>query len=217
MKIDELKGQLHRQEQEMRNKVRSLRHDIMFAERVGKFCRAETFYLSIPDMLHSLGALNAREATVVKNIIQGYSLQEIAEQFNLTSERVRQIFEKAIRRSSALGELNEKIESAKEFSIENERLKSEIKLRDARILYLEDMVNTEHQNELSVYEYMNQSILQCGFSARTRNCLSYLDVNTVGELLQISRGQLMCTRGCGIKSIQQIEDYLSSIGKHLKP
>lgn len=59
----------------------------------------------------------------------------------------------------------------------------------------------------------NLSIDDCGFSARTRNCLVMgMNIQTIGDLVAWRKCDLRQCRNLGRKSLQEIEDCLYKLG-----
>ena len=56
---------------------------------------------------------------------------------------------------------------------------------------------------------------QLNLSVRTLNCLRRGNINTVGELMSKSEKELMSLRNFGIKSKQELEERLETLGLHL--
>jgi len=59
-------------------------------------------------------------------------------------------------------------------------------------------------------------IEELDFSVRTYNCLKKANVLTIGELAQMSEGELMQIRNFGKKSLTEVKDKLVALGMSLK-
>ena len=62
---------------------------------------------------------------------------------------------------------------------------------------------------------LKNKIVNCGISLRTLNCLIAWDVDTVADLVLLSKHNLLRTRNFGNKSMKEVEDFLSSKGLKL--
>lgn len=61
-------------------------------------------------------------------------------------------------------------------------------------------------------ELANMPVEQLNLSVRTLNCLRRGNINTVGELMSKTQKELMSLRNFGIKSKQELEERLTSLG-----
>ena len=61
-------------------------------------------------------------------------------------------------------------------------------------------------------ELINMPVEQLNLSVRTLNCLRRGNINTVGELMSKTEKELMSLRNFGIKSKQELEERLKSLG-----
>jgi DNA-directed RNA polymerase subunit alpha len=61
-------------------------------------------------------------------------------------------------------------------------------------------------------ELVNMPVEQLNLSVRTLNCLRRGNINTVGELMSKTEKELMSLRNFGIKSKQELEERLKSLG-----
>lgn len=64
-------------------------------------------------------------------------------------------------------------------------------------------------------ELANMSVEQLNLSVRTLNCLRRGNINTVGEVVSKTEKELMSLRNFGMKSKQELEDRLKSLGLSL--
>lgn len=55
---------------------------------------------------------------------------------------------------------------------------------------------------------LDKKIKDCGFSLRTKNCLVSADIETVGDLVDYKKVDLLRLRNFGKKSLQEIEYFL---------
>ncbi len=64
-------------------------------------------------------------------------------------------------------------------------------------------------------ELAKMTVEQLNLSVRTLNCLRRGNINTVGELMSKTEKDLMSLRNFGIKSKQELEERLQTLGLHL--
>jgi DNA-directed RNA polymerase subunit alpha len=64
-------------------------------------------------------------------------------------------------------------------------------------------------------ELANMPVEQLNLSVRTQNCLRRGSINTVGEVVSKTEKELMSLRNFGLKSKQELEDRLKSLGLSL--
>lgn len=73
------------------------------------------------------------------------------------------------------------------------------------------------QNESQVFraipsEHYNMTIEKLGLTARTLNCLKRSKINTVGEILERSRDELLRIKNFGEKSLTELDERLVAVG-----
>ena len=61
------------------------------------------------------------------------------------------------------------------------------------------------------FEKLSLTINEINFSARTLNCLKYLDIKDIGELIQNSEKFLLRSRNFGRKSLFEIKNILNDL------
>lgn len=221
--IERLRDEVLKEETELRNRVRELRHDIIFTNKVGAICNCEDFYLTIPDMMHELTVISSRECEITKGIIRGETTEDLSEAYGLSRTRIRQIYYKVLRKFRYLEQvrqclsenirLNKEVESMRadlrllnrELNIqrEEERRLAEME-EEERIKYI-----TEHDRVLKLYA---TRLVDCNISVRSLNCLKSLDIDTIGDLCKASKTDLLKARNFGKKSLSELDDFLDSKG-----
>jgi DNA-directed RNA polymerase subunit alpha len=65
-------------------------------------------------------------------------------------------------------------------------------------------------------DILSRPIDSLPLSVRAKNCLHYHEVETIGQLIEISEIELLRTRTVGQKSLQQIKEALADLGLALK-
>jgi len=60
------------------------------------------------------------------------------------------------------------------------------------------------------------SVNRLGLGIRAENLLRRIDIGTVGELIQMTRAELLREPNFGLKSLKELEEALDSMGLKLK-
>lgn len=211
--IKAMAAELQQRKHELKERVRDIRNDIIFVNKAGTYCYAQDFYLSIPDMMHRLGVITARETEIVIRIIQGDDMEEIGNYYGLTRERIRQIFYKALRRSVDMKSILERLPQAEKDSAELEYLRKKSKQDDERIIELEEKLNLppSQRQETADRELMMTRLVDCNLSVRALNCLKAADIETIGDLVQLKKVTLLQFRNFGKKTLRELDDFLESL------
>lgn len=149
--------------------------------------------------------LTARDKAALEAVLDLAPLAEIAESVGLTPERVRQIFELALRRI---------VHFTTKVAPEVLSLRQKVKgLEDENALLREQLKEAMRQNELALNcEARKIRIEDLELSVRAVNCLLAADIKTLGDLTRISRRELSRFRNIGIKTYGEIADILTHYG-----
>ena len=147
--------------------------------------------------------ITQKEHYVLTQILcEGKTLAECGIPFDLTKQRIRQIFSKAIIEViDNLEQMHTSFANTEELMKENSYLKNEndfLKQRE------EARMNSERP-----LLPLDKHIFDLGFSTRTYNCLSAFGIKTLRELVNLSRPDLLGMRNFGKKSLAEIEDFLN--------
>ena len=186
----------------------------------GEYGITKDFFKAIINMLYEVGDLKATEADVLLQVLANRSYKEIAEEYGVTRERVRQIAGKAICKSREIKNLAEKIEHVKELEIDNTSLKIANKalmhevqaLRELKGVKVEEKpTKTLPTDELLAF--LSTKVVDIHeLSVRAKNIMIYAcDRNykaTIADVCRFSKTDILKERNCGRKSLQEIVDYL---------
>lgn len=147
--------------------------------------------------------LSYRERDIASRFLSGSNLEEIAERYELTQERVRQIWNKAVRKlgracryTKVLDELvkaRKEIEQHKKWSATLE----ETLMNDKKTA---EMLTAEVRIPEKLMGLSNAEL-----SVRAVNCLSSAGLKNLYQLTFISKNQLRRFRNFGRKSLDEIE------------
>lgn len=145
---------------------------------------------------------------LTKVLLDNQTFAEIAEKRELTSGRVKQIFEKAVRRTiSYLTSIDEKII---EFN-------KSIKEHKNIVNQLENYKNREEENNKEkrilasltpeVKKLLQTKISESELPVRMKSVCEYGNIKTIADLVKSSPRELLKLRNCGKKSIKETEDF----------
>lgn len=194
--------------------LRDLARELFMLKKFGTGLMNKEFYMGIPIMLRDLDMISERETTIMRRIIGGDDLGYVAEDYGLTRERVSQIFFKGCRKARKLEDLKAIIDEAKKAQSELEYLRKKEKVDSDYIQELEEKLAIEHKpQEERDRNLMMKRLVEYDLSVRTLNCLKSVNIETIGDLLQLNRKTLLQCRNFGKKSLTELDDLLESIGR----
>lgn len=228
--LESLKQQIH----EETYKERLARYDHVNYRRFTNLCVEASirsdFFQIVLQLLTDYGLLCDREMQILSKRLAGESLEEISNEYGLTRERVRQIAERAIRKSHDLTELKKKIEEMDTLKVNVEAMKVEIqhlreqlhiKEESERILNDEEFKKRVLEKD-PILKLLSTKVVDCELSVRSlnvlksyRDCEGFKDIDTVGDLCRIHVADLLKQRNFGKKSLTEIKKFLSDHGLHL--
>lgn len=158
-------------------------------------------------------ALNQREAQVLWAVLELDTLQEVADRFQLTRERIRQIYEKALRHilkfhDIATQRYDAAIETIEDLKKENGGLKAAIyALEHPELGKPATECVSEAEKFSSTYPF-NIKLNDIGLSVRSLNCMRACEIETVGELVALKMTELSKCRNFGRKSLNELYELL---------
>ena len=191
--INKAYEQLRDAKQEMQDRLEDMN---MFPERIKNITN-----LLMSLIPHFVDNLMEREVEIVMLILQGEKISDVAQKLQLTRDRTRQIWEKAIRKMSYFP--------------------NEVRMRDERI---EDLMRTIEDLEArldqagldkvphSKANLLASSIYDYDFSVRTVNCLRAAEIRTVEDLIKYPRARLLKFRNFGKKALTELDEWLDEHG-----
>jgi DNA-directed RNA polymerase alpha subunit len=157
---------------------------------------------------HSL--LNEKEIYVIQaHVGDEKAFNGIAEELDLSSERVRQIFENGLGKILInIRDFELRMTRMNELIKENDMLKSEIAILKKRF---KKELATDKQIPLN-FESSKIPLSEMPFSVRAFNALKGLNINTLGELATKSKEELYAQQNVGVKTIQEIINRAEEYG-----
>lgn len=200
---------------------RSMRNDIRYERDRTKYLYLminsgvrNSFFQCITEILTLTDVLTDREADIIYMALKGDSYSSIAETYGLSRERMRQIIDKAIRKSIELKTLKETILKIDSTQREIEQLKSDNKLLKSYIPKNEKEDNNDEQ--ITVYDKIVQILrskpIEYDLTVRALNCLKTADVETIGDLVKYNRFDLLRFRNFGKKTLTELDELVESLG-----
>ena len=158
--------------------------------------------------------LTRKEYDIIKQILfEGKSPKECGERFDLTGERIKQIFRKGIIKIMV------NIEGLHNSSLYSQKLLEENELLKKENAWLKESINPKANSTSSGNNsFLQKRIGDIDFSVRTYNCLRAQEpeVDTISDLIKLSKSDLLKLRNFGTKSLGEIEELLASEGLTLK-
>ena len=194
-----------------------------------KFCYRQlvtrSFYSIIIDLLVLWGSLKPTEGEIIRWFFRGErSIKDIAHVYGCTQTCITGIIQEGIRRASDIATLKEKVdiihsrdEEMEKKDFEINRLKAQIsdleKLlpKEEEVEEKEDTPFDENSEEYAMYRLLRTPVDYFGVSTRTQRCLHHADTDTIGDLVQWKRDDLLKLRNFGKKSLCELDDLLDSL------
>ena len=185
-----------------------------------KYGITKEFYKCIINMLFETKDICSREADVILMLLNNCSYDEIAEEYGLTRERIRQIAGKAIRKSREIKNLAEKIEHIKQLETDNTSLRIANKALMEEVQTLRELKDVKVEEKPTItlppdpfLDFLSTKVVDIqGLSVRAKNIMfAACDRNddaTIADVCRFSKTDILKVRNCGKKSLQEIVDYL---------
>jgi predicted DNA-binding protein YlxM (UPF0122 family) len=146
--------------------------------------RTNRFYIEM-----SRKVLSEKEYDVLqKLLIEKMTLQEVASIYGVTSESVRQIYERTYKKVKSVTKLLAEIDDYKQ---KLEQLKYDFKCETQQIKKREN--KTEIKIEIDQHKILITSHFP--FSKRMYSMFNVLDIHTIGQLAEIPLKSFVCFRG----------------------
>ena len=199
--LDKEQKELLASERKVNAKIQMLMHDAL---NVSSF----SYYKiggSLCTLLELTSQCGMREKKIMQAFFNGDKISNIAYEFGLSRERVRQIVVKAIRKFNyAIGELAD-------LKQENNSLKEEIKNVKMQLIMQEGEKEEEQSVDIppSVFSIR---LVNCNLPVRVLNVTKAADIDTIGDLVQYSKSEMVKFRNFGKKSLMQLDEFIHEMG-----
>jgi hypothetical protein len=157
--------------------------------------------------------LNKREKDICKHLLEGRSRKWVADTFQMTSERVRQIFYKCIIKLSDA--YREELNKTEKLVKENEKLKHRLFVLEQEMLSSKTRKDTETLSSkeqalcVNALKLLDVPVCFLPLSSRAINVLEAAEVQTFKDIPMLPVGLLYSIKRCGRKTIYDINNYLS--------
>ncbi len=199
--LDREQKELLASERKVNAKIRMLMHDAL---NISSFSY-DKIGSSLCTLLELTSKGEMREKKIMQSFFDGDSISDIANRFQLSRERVRQIVIKAIRK------FNYAIEELVGLKKENDSLKKEIKDVKMRLIMQEGEKEEELSEDVppSVFSIR---LVNCNLPVRVLNVTKAADIDTIGDLVQYSKFDMVKFRNFGKKSLMQLDEFIHEMG-----
>lgn len=173
---------------------------------------------------YAIESLSDREKYCVKAyFLEEKSMKDIACNYDVTYERVRQIIHKALRK---LRSPNRFIYIKYGFDghwIVDQTRKEELRKKHLQVLIhqnerMEKKLDISEEDDEELKKLLSISILELNLSVRSYNCLHRWmpEIKTLYDLTRVTGQELMSCRNLGMKSFKEIEAKLAEYGLKFK-
>lgn len=159
---------------------------------------------SLSKLYCTIQGTSTRQASIVMDFLDGWKLQDIADKYHLTRERIRQTIVHGMDIFCSL--VDNMINECKE----NVRMRAEIEDLKKRLTF--EMGKERSKVSLQIPGILSSRLIDYGLSVRTLNVMKAYDIETVGELVSHSRDEVERFRNLGRKSVYQLEEFVRQLG-----
>ena len=198
--LDREQKELLASERKVNAKMQMLMHDAL---NVSSFSY-EKIGGSLCTLLELTSQGGMREKKIMQAFFNGDRISNIAEELELSRERVRQIVVKAIRK------FNYAIKELADLKQENNSLKEEIKNVKMQLIMQEG--EEEEQSEDVPPSVFSIRLVNCNLPVRVLNVTKAADIDTIGDLVQYSKFEMVKFRNFGKKSLMQLDEFIHEMG-----
>lgn len=198
--LDREQKELLASERKVNAKIQMLMHDAL---NVSSFSY-DKIGGSLCTLLELTSQGGMREKKIMQAFFNGDRISNIAEELELSRERVRQIVVKAIRK------FNYAIKELADLKQENNSLKEEIKNVKMQLIMQEG--EEEEQSEDVPPSVFSIRLVNCNLPVRVLNVTKAADIDTIGDLVQYSKFEMVKFRNFGKKSLMQLDEFIHEMG-----
>lgn len=198
--LDREQKELLASERKVNAKMQMLMHDAL---NVSSFSY-DKIGGSLCTLLELTSQGGMREKKIMQAFFNGDRISNIAEELELSRERVRQIVVKAIRK------FNYAIKELADLKQENNSLKEEIKNVKMQLIMQEG--EEEEQSEDVPPSVYSIRLVNCNLPVRVLNVTKAADIDTIGDLVQYSKFEMVKFRNFGKKSLMQLDEFIHEMG-----
>ena len=219
--IPDLEEKVRALRKEYDDEARAIEKDIDDLQRGARsykrmFAKKSIFLELCASAIESIGSLGMepftkREVAILRLLMSGEPIPEVAKRFDLTGERVRQVANRAMRLlvkrvpdrvADEMEQMQKKISdleaTVEQLNKDNDKLRTIAKKKGAM-----DVVDG------TVYSRPIRDLFLC---VRADNCLRVMGVETIGELCSLKPKELLGWRNFGHQSLLDVTNKLASMG-----
>ena len=168
--------------------------------------------------------LNERERHILEQLMDGWDMNDIADDYHLTRTRILQIARRAIHKVATMKNWAQCHKEYKQVMKDNQRLMILLADQQERIRKLEarmeqeqpdshDMADIADYSSKALSDVLGRRLVHEKLSVRSLVCLKQAEIETVGQLVRCSRIDLLKLKHFGRKCLAEIENFLE--GLHL--
>lgn len=192
----------------------------LFGKGVSEFFLRDIFNC----VLHVTGdeLLKEREKDILKKLMSGLTLKDVAECYCLTPSRILQITNKAISKIYTMKSWPQMHEEYKRVSAENQRITAMLESQRLRTKELEAQLGMKETigdgmslvpgyTKVQLAKTLATPLANCNLTVRTLNCMKATDIETVGDLVKYTKVDLLKLRNLGKKSLRELDELLDSM------
>lgn len=207
--------------------MRDLRKDLKLPPLLMGY--AQDVCRSMAEVMMVSDEYRERESAIFARYIEGETMEEIAEDYGLNRERVRQILAKVIRKFGQVRNYKSIVEENDKLSKDNHQLALaySIALKELEELRkFKDSVQpfvdkdgavdakglAENEETVRVANLLTTKVTDLNISLRALNCLKAADIYTLGDLVQYDKLDLLKFRNFGKKSLAELDYLLEDLG-----
>ena len=160
--------------------------------------------------------LNETESDILSKLLQGEDLSSLAVRYRHTRDWVLKVARKACLRLLRAKDLDKIIQERNALLSLTERLDEVVRRQQERIDALshrDELIRRGiTQEEIALSRLLLMPLRDAGFSIRTLNCLRFIGVEKVADLLQYSYNDLLKLRNFGKTSLREVIGFLEGNG-----
>lgn len=171
-----------------------------------------TIFSKLLDENNSL--LTQRETEVLKLVLlKDKKPEDIAEKFNLTSHRIKQIFQMGIKRLYInMDAFNDALHKKPEMQREINTLTNKLNLIEEELNECKELKERRSALSEETQKLLSANLDDFDVSTRALNILKMVDIITVEDLVRIKRMDFLLFRNAGKKSADELEAFLTNCG-----
>lgn len=210
-KVSEYRKTIFKEKEKLNELENSLRLKYSFLSGTkDEIC---TFFEKAYQIL-SKDVADKRTIDCVCMFLRGKQLKEIGELYGITSTRASQIVKRGFRMLSRVDKYSKIVEEKNRLIeiLEQKEMSFKLLKESYEKLQEEYLGNVSENTKVELPEIMYAKVKYLGFSKRLQNVFLYGDINTVYDIVRLTKEKLLKFRNLGQKSIKELEEFLNEYG-----